>query len=353
MAYTDNYETWKEMGRPGGSFGGWQSSLAAPAQTSIPLPANAQTAWGGNTGTGSDAAVAQANAAYANGQRGSDPTKIPGYSDPAAFGAWYNAQQGGNRPEDLARFLAPGGDFNQQGQGLATLAGWDQYLIKDGPNAGKYRSMRGASGAFDKPVDCPDGLVPGGPDETDGCISPNGGAGGGGGGGNGGGGYQSSVGAGWGAGTAGAVPQFNAPVFKAPSYQEAMADPGYQFSLNQGVGALEKSAAARGIRGTGGHLKDIIGYGQDRAAQQYGDVYNRAANTFGINYQGAKDEFAPQYGGWQTMYGGDLSRWTTGQNDALSRWTTGQSGDLQKYLQREGNIYGLINQPYAPPPAWA
>lgn len=137
--------------------------------------------WGATWGTGNDQAVAEGNAAYNAGQRGSDPNKVAGYGDRAAWDKWYASQQGGNRPEDMAR-------FSDQ-----TLAGWDQWLQKSGPNAGKYRSMRGAEGWYDKPTECPPGMMPSGPSETDPCI-PNGSGGAGGGGGYGGGGGQGGPG---------------------------------------------------------------------------------------------------------------------------------------------------------------
>lgn len=135
---------------------------------------------------------------------------------------------------------------------------------------------------------------------------------------------------GWGSG--GGVPQFNWTRFEAPKPEDVANDPSYQFRLAEGNKAIEGSAAAKGLLRTGGTLKDIAGYGQDLASQEYGNMFNRALQGWGANYQGEKDAFAPQYGAWETMYGGDLSRWTTGQNAAL-----------QKYLQREGNIYGLLN----------
>jgi len=102
-----------------------------------------------------------------------------------------------------------------------------------------------------------------------------------------------------------------------------MSDPGYQFSLKEGANLLQGSAAAQGSYRDSGTLKGLMAYGQDRAKTQYADVYGRAAQSHGINYQTAKDKFAPRYGSWQTQY----------------------SGNLQKYLQRENNIYGLLNQP--------
>lgn len=53
------------------------------------------------------------------------------------------------------------------------------------------------------------------------------------------------------------------------------ADPGYQFSLDQGRQALERSAAAGSGVLSGAAAKAIQTYGQGTAAQEYSDVYNR------------------------------------------------------------------------------
>lgn len=132
----------------------------------------------------------------------------------------------------------------------------------------------------------------------------------------------------------GGTPQFDYQDFVAPTYEQAMEDPGYQFALGEGQDAIERSAAARGALRTGGTLRDLVDYSQGAAAQQYQNVYDRAAQTHGMNYQTAKDKFAPQYGAWQTRYGGDLSK-----------WTTRYGGDLSKYLQKQGQVYGALNQP--------
>lgn len=54
-----------------------------------------------------------------------------------------------------------------------------------------------------------------------------------------------------------------------------VADPGYQFSLDQGQKALERSSAAKGGLLSGAAIKAAQTYGQGTAAQEYGDVFDR------------------------------------------------------------------------------
>lgn len=61
-------------------------------------------------------------------------------------------------------------------------------------------------------------------------------------------------------------------------------DPGYQFAMDQGVSALDRSAAAKGSLMSGGQLKDLTTFGQGLANQQYGDWYNRLAGLADTGY---------------------------------------------------------------------
>jgi hypothetical protein len=53
------------------------------------------------------------------------------------------------------------------------------------------------------------------------------------------------------------------------------ADPGYQFRLEEGQKALERSAAARGGVLSGRSAKEAVRYGQGLGAQEYGAAFNR------------------------------------------------------------------------------
>lgn len=72
--------------------------------------------------------------------------------------------------------------------------------------------------------------------------------------------------------------------FQAPTAEQAAATPGYQFQLQQGLKALQNSAAARGGLLAGGTSKAINDYAQGQAASNYGQTYNRALQTYQTNF---------------------------------------------------------------------
>lgn len=149
--FSDPYETWKQMGRPGGSFAAWQGGQRptyenVPGQVpSIPIPQQYPQP------------QAQTPMAY---------TGVPSIEQMRA-----QAQQAG-ASEDFLRFQQ--GDIDRWGQ---------YYDAAASARAGRpqFRSGRGMEGFYDKPTECPPGMVPGGPNETDGCVgtpdSARGGAG--------------------------------------------------------------------------------------------------------------------------------------------------------------------------------
>lgn len=55
-------------------------------------------------------------------------------------------------------------------------------------------------------------------------------------------------------------------------------DPGYQFRMDQGVEALDKSAAARGRLLSGAQQKGVNEYAQNLGSQEYANAYARESN---------------------------------------------------------------------------
>lgn len=112
-----------------------------------------------------------------------------------------------------------------------------------------------------------------------------------------------------------------------PGYDHTTS-PGYQFRMDEGLRGIEGSAAARGLLGSGGTLKDIIRFSQGTAADDFNQQFNRtasvaqggqqvgmglgqmgqyAANQAGDAYIRAGDARASGYGGQAAAYGGALS----------------------------------------------
>ena len=60
--------------------------------------------------------------------------------------------------------------------------------------------------------------------------------------------------------------------FGASDFQQ---DPGYQFRLQQGNQALDRSASARGGLLSGAAMKDAMNYNQGAASQEYSNAFNR------------------------------------------------------------------------------
>lgn len=72
--------------------------------------------------------------------------------------------------------------------------------------------------------------------------------------------------------------------FKAPTAEEARQTPGYEFAVNQGEDALQKSAAASGGLLTGGTLKGINNYAEGMADTNYQNVFNNALTQYQTAY---------------------------------------------------------------------
>lgn len=58
--------------------------------------------------------------------------------------------------------------------------------------------------------------------------------------------------------------------------------PGYQFRMNEGISALDRSAAARGRLLSGAQQKAVTKFGQDYASNEYNNYLNRLSSLAGL-----------------------------------------------------------------------
>lgn len=88
--------------------------------------------------------------------------------------------------------------------------------------------------------------------------------------------------------------EFQAPAgatladFKAPTMND---DPSFDWRLGQLKGAIENSAAGRGVLNSGGTLYDLGNNLSNFISQDYGNVFNRAFTAWGGNRQNANDVY--------------------------------------------------------------
>lgn len=91
-------------------------------------------------------------------------------------------------------------------------------------------------------------------------------------------------------------PDYFGSLLKSFGQEDFQTDPGYQFRLDEGNKALERSSAARGQTFSPDASKALMGYGQDMASQEYmnsynrfnqdqGNIYNRLAGISGMGQQ--------------------------------------------------------------------
>jgi hypothetical protein len=136
-----------------------------------------------------------------------------------------------------------------------------------------------------------------------------------------------------------------APVggFTAPTAEQVMAEPGYQFGLNQGQMALDRKMNAVGKGRGGAALAAATRYGNDYASGQYGNAFGRlqSANaqdfgqrmsTYGANQAADQQNFGQRLNAFNSNLGADSQNF--GQR--LNVFNAGLGQDQQQYNQLAG-----------------
>jgi hypothetical protein len=118
--------------------------------------------------------------------------------------------------------------------------------------------------------------------------------------------------------------------------------PGYQFAQEEGVQALDRSAAARGMLGSGRQSKDLLRFGTGLADQTYGNQFARLMSGAGLGMnatQGQAQGLQGQLGARQTAYGGMMNAaGTIGQGDIAA--ANARSAGIQNLFNTGANLAG-------------
>lgn len=147
--------------------------------------------------------------------------------------------------------------------------------------------------------------------------------------------------------------------FQAPSVEQALASPGYQFRLKQGEDALQRWAAAKGTLNDSSTGLAMLEHGQNAASQEYSNVWRRDfdAHNLGFNqsrdayttnyatqtidpyrfaYQTAIDMWQPELATWAARNDRDALGYTTQTGATLAQNQMNYSNAWQQYLQQYG-----------------
>lgn len=129
---------------------------------------------------------------------------------------------------------------------------------------------------------------------------------------------------------------YGSPESQIGNIQDFRADPGYQFQLQEGLNAIQNSAAARGGLESGRAMKEMQRYGQGLADQTYNQWYGRRAGEFGSYANRLGSQYGNQFNRLAALSG--IGQTATG--------ATSQLGQNQLAMQQQGtqNLMNINNQ---------
>jgi len=127
--------------------------------------------------------------------------------------------------------------------------------------------------------------------------------------------------------------------------QQFQADPGYAFRLQEGLKALDRSAASRGGLLSGATLRGATRYGQDLASQEFTNAFNRyqAERQARLNplqsLAGMAQTSANTLTNAAGQYGQNLAEGATAMGNIRASGYVGQANALTNALGQGVNYY--------------
>jgi hypothetical protein len=129
------------------------------------------------------------------------------------------------------------------------------------------------------------------------------------------------------------IPNYNMPEFTAAQYQQS---PGYQFELQQGLGAIQNAAVPGQGSISGNTLKALQTYGTGLANQDFQQAYNNYTQNYQNQYNANNNQF------WN-LYNSAANQSNNAYNAAVQGATLPFNAALQTYGANNQNYWNQIN----------
>ncbi|OQW50629.1 MAG: hypothetical protein A4S09_02205 [Proteobacteria bacterium SG_bin7] len=132
-----------------------------------------------------------------------------------------------------------------------------------------------------------------------------------------------------------------------------MADPGYNFRMQEGMKALERSASARGGLNSGRTMKELMRFGQENASNEYSNAYDRfnndRTNRFNrlASLAGMGQTSQGQIGQAAMNYGNNVSANQIGMGNAIASSHIAQANRMTNLLGQglQAGAYAMRPRP--------
>lgn len=120
-------------------------------------------------------------------------------------------------------------------------------------------------------------------------------------------------------------------------------DPGYQWRMDQGIQALDRSASARGLLFSGGELKALDRYNQGFASNEYNNAFNRwnLQGTNRFNRLAALSGIGQTAQSQLTNYAGNMAGYLNG--NILGAGNAASAGAIAQGAANQNAMNGLGN----------
>ena len=135
--------------------------------------------------------------------------------------------------------------------------------------------------------------------------------------------------------------------FEAPPAETMLQEPGFQFRLDEGRKALERSAASKGMLRTGGTFKGLLDYGQNFASNEYQNVYNRARDQNRMLNQDRLTDYQTRYGTASGIYDKNAAQRLADYDRTFSGAQSEFAPRMQEYLTQSSAQQRAGEQAYA------